>query len=339
MAVGTRPFEVVRLGSEDPRLARAVEVEQAAECWQNPHATPYSYAERLVDVRNLDPAEDVVAYAGCLEERVVATAICFLPLLDNTDKANVKLSVEPKLWRRGFGSALLDQVVTDLRAWGRRLVLGGVSYPLDADETYPARSFAVKNGFTLANAEVHRVLWLPLSPARLEALLAECAGHTSDYSFAEFTGALPEPIMPAYCELLNALNTDAPSGAVEYEAGGVTPDDFAARLDVMSEQGRTLYTSVAFDRDGVTVAHSELSLPANDPDNIFQWSTLVRRQDRGHRLGAATKARNLRRGQRRHPGRTSVHTWNAESNTAMIAVNEALGFEAVGYASRYQRSL
>ncbi len=339
MAVGTRPFEVVRLGSEDPRLARAVEVEQAAECWQNPHATPYSYAERLVDVRNLDPAEGVVAYAGCLEERVVATAICFLPLLDNTDKANVKVSVQPQLWRRGLGSALLDHVVTDLRAGGRRLVLGDVSYPLDADESHPARGFLAKNGFTLANAEVHRVLRLPVSSARLEGLLAGCAGHNRGYTFAEFTGALPEAIMPTYCELMNALNTDAPSGAVDYEAGRITPDVFAARLNVMAEQERTLHSSVAFDGDGVPVAHSELSVPQNDPCNIFQWSTLVRRQDRGHRLGLATKARNLRRVQRLHAGRASVHTWNAESNTAMIAVNEALGFEVVGCAGRYQRIL
>ncbi len=91
--------------------------------------------------------------------------------------------------------------------------------------------------------------------------------------------------------------------------------------------------------DGDVVAYSELVVPAHDPERVYQWGTLVRTDHRGHRLGMATKAHNLRRVQRHEPGRTVVYTWNAEVNQHMIAVNEALGFRAVGRMGEFQRRL
>jgi hypothetical protein len=34
-----------------------------------------------------------------------------------------------------------------------------------------------------------------------------------------------------------------------------------------------------------------------------------------------------------------VHTWNAEVNTHMVAVNDALGFRPVEYLAEFQRRL
>ncbi len=83
----------------------------------------------------------------------------------------------------------------------------------------------------------------------------------------------------------------------------------------------------------------QLVVPAHDPLKIFQWDTLVRRDHRGHRLGIATKVHNLAVVQALHPDRTTVHTWNAESNHHMIAVNEAMGFVPVRYEGEYYREI
>jgi hypothetical protein len=40
--------------------------------------------------------------------------------------------------------------------------------------------------------------------------------------------------------------------------------------------------------------------------------------------------------QREHPDRTQVHTFNAASNAAMVAVNDALGFRAVERMGEWQ---
>ena len=76
-----------------------------------------------------------------------------------------------------------------------------------------------------------------------------------------------------------------------------TPCGDARRLT--ASQGRTTYNTVALDAAGEVVAYSNLAVTTHDPDNAFQWGTLVRRADRGHRLGMAVKVATLRLLQRR----------------------------------------
>jgi len=77
-------------------------------------------------------------------------------------------------------------------------------------------------------------------------------------------------------------------------------------------------------------------VPAYDPGVVYQWDTLVLPAHRGHRLGLALKVANLRTVQDAHPERTDVRTFNADANTYMVAVNEAIGFTAVEYVGEWQ---
>jgi hypothetical protein len=71
----------------------------------------------------------------------------------------------------------------------------------------------------------------------------------------------------------------------------------------------------------------------------FQWGTLVRGADRGHRLGLAVKVANHRMLQDRRPDLRRVSTYNAEVNAHMVAVNELLGFRPVERLGEFQRRL
>ena len=62
---------------------------------------------------------------------------------------------------------------------------------------------------------------------------------------------------------------------------------------------------------------------------VYQWGTLVGREHRGHRLGLATKAVNLRAVQAARDDLTLVTTQNAEVNDHMVAINELMGFRPV----------
>jgi hypothetical protein len=75
------------------------------------------------------------------------------------------------------------------------------------------------------------------------------------------------------------------------------------------------------------------------PENAEQHDTSVVRAHRGHRLGLLLKADMLDWLAESQPQVTSIETWNAESNDAMIGVNEALGYRAMGRALLFQRSL
>ena len=54
----------------------------------------------------------------------------------------------------------------------------------------------------------------------------------------------------------------------------------------------------------------------------------MHREHRGHRLGLATKAVNLRAVQAARSDLTLVVTQNAETNDYMVAINELMGFRA-----------
>ena len=73
------------------------------------------------------------------------------------------------------------------------------------------------------------------------------------------------------------------------------------------------------------------------PDWGAQGGTLVLEEHRGHRLGMAIKLANLRRYRCGSPTSRTVHSWNADTNAPMIAINEALGFRAVERLLEMQR--
>ena len=98
------------------------------------------------------------------------------------------------------------------------------------------------------------------------------------------------------------------------------------REEVLARQGRTKYNTVAISAAGEVVAYSDLATTVHDPGRAYQWGTLVRRDHRGHRLGVALKVANLRLLQHERPDVLRLTTYNAEVNSHMIGVNEALGF-------------
>ena len=86
------------------------------------------------------------------------------------------------------------------------------------------------------------------------------------------------------------------------------------------------------------MAHTDLYVPPSGTQ-AMQMGTLVRRDHRGHRLGAAVKVANLEALQRDHPEINEVHTQNAETNAWMVRINERLGFEPVAVCPEFLRDV
>ena len=131
---------------------------------------------------------------------------------------------------------------------------------------------------------------------------------------------------------MNQLAVDAPTGELEFEEETFTPEAFRHEAARDRKVGRTVLRSLAT-LDGRAVAHTDLLLRPVGTRGV-QWATLVHRDHRGHRLGAAVKVANLRRLQRERPDITEVVTQNAEVNEQMIGINARLGFEPVALVPR-----
>jgi GNAT superfamily N-acetyltransferase len=315
--------------SDDAAIRRFHEILWAAEledgrpwnaCWSLPE---------MVAVLT-EPTDDQRTDGYCVVEgdRMVGAGVLMRSLLDNLDKAFVFPAVEPGLRGRGIGGALLEAMVEGAVREGRHEVLGDTAVPVAERETSGVLRFAGKHGFTVANTEVVRLLPLPVAPGLLDGLRAEAAPYHPGYTVETYVDVLPERYLASYCHLRNQLALDAPTGDVDFEAERMTPDIVAQKLDRNARAGRRTYLTLAV-RDGEAVAHSDLYVLAGDT-MAHQMGTLVRRDHRGHRLGAAVKVANLEALQRDRPDVTQVHTQNAEDNQWMVGINVRLGFEPVG---------
>jgi GNAT superfamily N-acetyltransferase len=336
-------IEMLDIRRVDPEDDEAMESYAAigteSDAFENPFPTPFTLEEHREELRNKVPLTYVEGFLGVDGDVPVTAGTAEIFLTDNVEKGWVYVHTLPAHRGRGFGSTMLDFVVDRVKAEQRTTILTGTDFPFGADESYYKRRFLTGRGFSLANSEVHRVLELPADEAVLDRLAEDAAPHHTDYTLADFDGLVPEEMREGYCVLLNQIMVDAPSGTVDFEEGSTTPDILVERAASRRATGRSTYITVALDGDGVPVAHNVLQVTGTDDGNIFNQDTLVRRDHRGHRLGYATKIRNLRRVAALHPDRTTVHTWNAESNGPMISINDAMGFRPVMCGGEYVRNL
>ena len=119
----------------------------------------------------------------------------------------------------------------------------------------------------------------------------------------------------------------------------MTPDRFAEMVDSVKAMGRARYETVALTPDREVVAHSTLAVPLSDSTTVYQWGTFVHREHRGHKLGLAAKAVNLRAAQAFRHDLTLVTTQNAETNDFMVSINERMGFRPVEVAAEFVKRL
>jgi hypothetical protein len=260
-----------------------------------------------------------------------------LPVLDNTHAAYMEILVRPAARRRGVGSALLGAGLELARARSRSTVMIEVSMPLAGPSE--GRDFLERRGFTTGIVERHRVLDLPLDQDRLDALAASAASHHADYRLETVGDVVPDEYLDGYCALQSAFNDEAPTGDLDVEPEAWDADRVRQTEARFRQQGRHISSTVAFAPDGSMVALTDMSTSQSQPSIGLQGATLVLREHRGHRLGLACKVANLRRFQAAFPSVRAVHSWNAEENGPMVAINDTLGFRAVERLVEMQRRL
>lgn len=299
----------------------------------------YTPAELLPVWHNEDEERRLfVARAG---GRIVARGT--YEVQSGTDVASAWLSVEvlPEHRRRGIGTALHETLVSVADEEGRATLQvfamhGEVPGPRIPSPTgsgsIAARDagaeFLVRNGYRLA--QVERMSRLPLP------LTATVPPASTGYDLELWEGPTPERRLDDLAVLHAAMSTDPPLGETDYE-----PELWDAarvrRQDALNEaEGRRWLTAAARHvASDALVGFTQLTVPADDTRPLFQQDTVVLHAHRGHRLGLLVKAANL--AVVADLPNPCIYTWNAEENRHMLAVNEALGFVAVGCPGSWRR--
>jgi GNAT superfamily N-acetyltransferase len=322
---------------DDAALAAAHEVQATAlahDVPDLPAPCPVRYAGLL---RHQTRAHTWLRWLATIDGTPAGVLDLTLPMLEDTANADVELAVVPAHRRRGVGRALYCQAVAALRDRDRLRMIAPVVRTLPGGPTREEAGigFAEAMGAKEALSEVRR---------RLDLATVDLSGiavrEAPGYSVVLWRDRAPDEYLVDLERLSGRMVTDAPVGDLVYEVPQVDVrrrrEDQQARLD---RGERSYHAGIRHDATGRLVAWTALALEQTVPDHAWQHITIVDPAHRGHRLGLRVKLANLRFLAAHEPAVRMIDTWNAASNTHMIAINEAIGFRPVDAWGMWQHEI
>jgi GNAT superfamily N-acetyltransferase len=265
--------------------------------------------------------------------------------------AHLIVDVLPTHRRRRIGTALLNAAETiaidagapvlkvgvahSVRDGGRRVEPPTGFGDLPADD--PGVQFLLDRGYALE--QVTRISLLDADRLRDGSTSPRevAGGGGDDYRLLAWTGPTPHPWIDELAALRTRMSTDAPSAGMVVVPDPWDADRVREHDDRIASSGRTmLTTAVEHGPTGALAGFSEIVVSEGDAVAV-QEDTLVLSDHRGRRLGMRLKRANAEQLVALFPAVEAVVTWNAEENRPMLDVNEAMGFQAIGYEGGWQR--
>ncbi|HTJ36405.1 MAG TPA: GNAT family N-acetyltransferase [Dactylosporangium sp.] len=258
-----------------------------------------------------------------------------LPRLDNLDKAFMEVSVAPGHRRRGVGRALVRHAAAVARDAGRTGVLG-FSAALPAPTGFAA-SFGLTDGLVDAR---RRLLVADVDEGALDRLYADGLERAAGYRMLQWGNELPDEHIDDLAALDSSFVAETPMGDLEFEPEKVDAERLRRQYAALTAWGVRRYeTGLVHEESGRLVAWTAMRVTKTVGWHAWQLITLVHPEHRGHRLGIVAKVANLRALLAAEPAVTTIDTFNAASNSFMIAINEAMGFRLRELWSNWQGPL
>ena len=272
----------------------------------------------------------------CRHQRIVAlagdgTAAAIGHVELNLDAANANLAgVEITPTDDGIGAAVLAGLLDRARADERTSVIAW------GDHTQAAHAFWTGLGAELRYTEQESRLDMTTVDPQLMAQWIE-AGPT-DLQLVNWDRSCPEEWIDALVATANAMN-DAPTDDLEMADTVVDAAMVRTEIEARTARGLEYRGVLAVTADGEAAGTTEVFVNRHRPAASWQWSTVVLPAHRGRGIGRWVKAAMWQRLRASEPEVTALQTGNAASNTHMLAINNAMGFQPTHLMGCWQAPL
>ncbi len=319
---------------DDHAVTAAMALDDAARAVDTPWEPPSprrAYVAHLKHGWDGEPAEKWLLWEG---DRAIGHLGLRFSRRENLHRAGFGILVHPNERRKGHGTRLFAEALERVGKAGRRLV--GTDTLADPGHA----AFAERMGFRKGIVEVQRRQDLSaVDHARVEQLRQVARAAAEDYTLIRVAGAVPDELLDAVAELTGAIN-DAPKGDLEVDDEHFDGERIRAFEAARAAEGQRMYRLIARrGTDGPLAGHTIVGVMPELVEWAGQLDTAVLRAHRGHRLGLLLKAEMMAWLAEAEPTVRWVDTWNAESNSHMIGVNEALGYQIVARYFGWEREV
>jgi GNAT superfamily N-acetyltransferase len=240
----------------------------------------------------------------------------------NENLAEVEhLIVRPERRRAGIGRALVHAVCEKTqRSRIRGYVPISHSGGTGLAEAVGATPGIVDRQSRLCVADLDRQM--------LEGWVGRAKDRAHGYSLVCFDGPCPDELLDGFALLTRVMNT-APRSAGDEDVLA-TPAQVRALHEAQFRRMGWVWTACARDNaTGALVGFTQLTATRARRWLGQQWDTGVDPAHRNLGLGRWLKAANALRLMDERPEVTTVETWNAGVNAAMLAINYSMGFRPV----------
>ena len=286
-----------------------------------------------------DNPERGITLLGAIDgRRMVGAGLLTRSLRENLHTAMAFAYVSPDRAREGIGRALVDELELVAAGDGRTTVQSEVYLPPGSAGTAPAEAFAAALGYSVASRESIKELAVTDYVARRDDVRTGL-GAADGYRIVTFDTVCPDEHLESFGRLLGMLISEVPLGELDLEDSEWTPERIRAAEQRQVDIGRHLHTAFALAPDGEVAGVSDVRIDDTDHTHGQVGITIVAPAHRGHRLGLALKVATHDLAVATYADLVSLDTSNAEVNTHMNAVNEALGYRTIETLLELQKKL
>lgn len=279
-----------------------------------------------------------VTLLGAIDGReMVGAGILVRPLKENLHSAMAFAYVRPDRTREGIGRRIAEELEVVAAGDGRTTLQSEAYLPPGGSGTAP-EAFGRAMGYDVASRESIKELTIADYLERRQAL-RESAPVPEGYRVITFDTVCPDEHLESFGRLLGMLMSEVPLGELDLAASEWTPARIREAEERQTGIGRHVQTSMAIAPDGSVAGVSDVRVDDVDHTAGQVGITIVDPAHRGRRLGLALKIATHDLVVATYPSLTSVDTSNAEVNTWMNAVNEALGYRTIETLLELQKKL